>query len=322
MTEFPQDLSAPVEDDNTSSSVLRGVNFGIGCWAWGDRLFWGYGQGYQQDDLREVFDKSLEAGIRLFDTAEVYAQGKSEQILGEFLESTEQPVLVATKFMPYPWRFTRRGLLRALKGSLKRLGLPQVDLYQIHQPLPPVKPETWMQAMAEAVQAGLTKAVGVSNYDRSWMQRAYDTLLREGIQLESNQVEYNLLDRRVEKNGLLKQCREQGITLIAYSPLAMGMLTGKYSVENPPKGIRSGKYRKQTLVKLAPLVALLKKVGSAHAGKTPAQVALNWCICKGTLPIPGAKTLRQAEENAGALGWSLTPDEVEELDEASERANA
>jgi aryl-alcohol dehydrogenase-like predicted oxidoreductase len=307
-------------------SVLQGSEMGVGTWAWGDRLFWGYGGDYGQEEVRQVFHQSLGAGIRLFDTAEVYGQGKSEQMLGEFIQSLpeeeRQSVIVATKYMPYPWRLGRGSLLRALQGSLKRLGLPSVDLYQVHQPIPPVNPETWMMAMTEAVQAGLIKGVGVSNYDRDWTQRAYDTLIREGIPLTSNQVEYSLLDRKIEKNGLLKQCQELGVTVIAYSPMAMGILSGKYTPANPPRGIRAGRYGRRLLEKVAQLVTLMKKVGANHAGKTASQVAINWCICKGTLPIPGAKNLQQAEQNAGALGWRLTSDEVAQLDEASDKVVA
>ena len=309
------------------NSWLNEVNFGVGTWAWGDRLVWGYGSGYSADDVRQAFDASLAAGVTLFDTAEVYGQGRSEQLLGQFIKESSgeasggPQVLVATKFMPFPWRLRKQALLRALKGSLRRLGLEQVDLYQIHQALPPVNVETWMDAMAEAVQTGLTRAVGVSNYNRSWTQRAYDALAREGIPLASNQVEYSLINRKVEKNGLLKQCQETGVRLIAYSPLGMGLLTGKYTVENPPAGIRAGRYNKKFLARMTPLLTLMKRIGQEHDGKTPAQVALNWTICKGTLPIPGAKTVSQAEQNAGALGWRLTDDEVAALDEASDPLN-
>jgi aryl-alcohol dehydrogenase-like predicted oxidoreductase len=300
-------------------SVLKDLNFGIGTWAWGDRLFWGFGRGYAAEDLRQVYDSSLEAGIRLFDTAEVYGQGRSEQFLGEFIRESGEQVIIATKFLPFPWRLSRRSLIRALQGSLKRLGVRQVDLYQVHQPLPPVNVETWMSAMAEAVQMGLTREVGVSNYDLSWTQRAYDALAREGIPLASNQVEYSLINRKIEKDGLLKLCQDLGIRLIAYSPLGMGLLTGKYTRDNPPSGIRGSRNNRRLLERMTPLLTLMKRIGSDHAGKTPAQVALNWTICKGTLPIPGAKNLSQAEQNAGALGWELSSEEVAALDEASDQ---
>ena len=312
--------------ERTGQNVLSGVSFGVGTWAWGDRLFWGYGSGYAQDEVRQAFEFSLEAGIRLFDTAEVYGQGQSELLLGDFIraareKSPQEQLLVATKFMPFPWRLSRSSLLRALRGSLRRLGLSQVDLYQIHQPLPPVNVDTWMAGLVEATQAGLTRAVGVSNYDVSRTQRSYDALIREGIHLASNQVEYSLLNRKIEKDGLLKLCQDLDITLIAYSPLAMGVLTGKYTPENPPKGVRGGRYNRRLLQRIVPLLTLMRKIGAAHSGKTPAQVALNWVICKGALPIPGAKNLAQAEQNVGALGWQLTEEEVAALDAASNAVN-
>jgi aryl-alcohol dehydrogenase-like predicted oxidoreductase len=308
-----------MSDVPAKQSFLNDIPTGVGTWAWGDSLIWGYGRGYSVDDVRKAFDASLAAGINFFDTAEIYGQGKSEQNLGEFAKTASQPIYIATKFMPFPWRLGRGSLIRALKGSLKRLGVAQVDLYQIHQPFPPVTPETWMSALVEAVQAGLIREAGVSNYDRAWTQRAYDALSREGIQLASNQVEYSLIDRDIEKSGLLKHCQELGVRVIAYSPLGMGLLSGKYSPENLPSGIRGTRYNRRYLKRLTPLLTLMKRIGSDHAGKTPVQVALNWTICKGTLPIPGAKNLVQAEQNAGALGWQLSEEEIALLDEASDR---
>ena len=303
-------------------SIFNGVQIGTGTWAWGDRMVWGFGQGYQENDLKAVFEASMKAGIHLFDTAEVYGQGKSETYLGQFLREAEQPAAVATKFMPYPWRLSRASLLRALRGSLRRLGVEQVALYQIHMPLPPVTVESWMEAMLEAVHAGLTQAVGVSNYDRRQTQRAVDTLAHQGVRLASNQVEYHLLNRKVETSGLLKQCMESGVKVIAYSPLAMGLLTGKYGPDRLPSGFRGGRTNRKSLAAIQPLIALLRRIGADHAGKTPAQVALNWVICKGALPIPGAKTLEQMEQNAGAVGWALSEAEVAELDEMSARVSA
>lgn len=299
--------------------VFENISLGIGTWAWGDSLFWNYGRGYGEEDLRQVFQKSLAAGVRFFDTAEVYGQGKSETFLGRFIEESSAKVIVATKFMPFPWRLRRKSLIKALKKSLSRLGLPMVDLYQIHNNLPPVTVETWMEAMLEAVQAGLVGAVGVSNYDRQQTQRALDTLTSQGVPLASNQVEYHLLNRTIEKNGLLDQCREQGVTIIAYSPLAQGILSGKYSPEHLPGGVRRGRYGRRYLDQIQPLLRVMRKIGADREGKTPAQVALNWTICKGTLPIPGAKTPGQLEQNLGALDWKLTEEEIAQLDETSDQ---
>lgn len=305
--------------DNSESSLFEGVEMGVGTWAWGDRLMWGYGRGYSIADLRSVFETSLASKIRMFDTAEVYGQGQSEQILGSLIKSTQEPVFIATKFMPFPWRLSRSALRKALAASLRRLGVPAVDLYQIHMPLPPVNIETWMEAMAEVYQAGMISGVGVSNYDSDQMQRAYDHLRRDGIHLSSNQVEYNLLKRKVEKSGLLKRCNELGVRLISYSPLSQGILTGKYTPEKPPQGVRAGQFSRRFLEKIQPLIKLMMRIGTDHGGKQPAQIAINWTVCKGTLPIPGAKTIRQAEQNCGAGGWRLSESEVMELDEMSDR---
>ncbi len=309
-----------MDPDKKRNPVFEDVALGVGTSAWGDRFLWGYRQGYQDQDLREAFERAVEAGVNFFDSAESYGSGRSEELLGEFLKSTSQPIKIATKFFPYPWRLTRGGLLRALRGSLRRLDRSKVELYQLHWATPPVTIETWMEAMVEAYHAGMIGAIGVSNCDRSQTQRAYDTLTREGIPLASNQVEYNLLNRQIEKNGLLEFCQELGITLIAYSPMARGVLTGKYSPQNPPRGMRSLTYTPQLLAKCQPLINQLKKIGSEHGGKTAGQVALNWVMCKGAIPIPGAKNFLQAEQNVGAAGWQLTQEEVMALDDFSDRA--
>ena len=297
---------------------------GIGAWSWGDQFYWGYGRAYQQADVAAAYAASREAGVNFFDTAEAYGQGRSERLLGEFVRQDAAPreaVCIATKFMPFPWRLRRASLTRALQASLKRLGLERVDLYQVHIPLPPMPVENWADALADAVQAGLTRAVGVSNYSEEQMRRAFAVLKMRGVPLASNQVDYSLLNRKVEQNGVLRACQELGVTLIAYSPLAQGILSGKYTPENPPTGFRSQRYNRALLERVQPLIRLLHEIGRDHAGKTPSQVALNWCICKGSAPIPGAKNARQAQENAGALGWRLTAEEVARLDDASMAIN-
>lgn len=290
---------------------------GVGAWAWGDRFVWGFGQSYGKEDVAEAFHASREANLDFFDTAEIYGLGTSERLLGEFIRSDGPAPMVATKFMPYPWRLRRKSLVKALRDSLDRLGLSRVDLYQIHQPMPPVSIETWMDGLAEAVELGLTRAVGVSNYSPKQMERAHKALARHGIPLASNQVEYSLLTRNPEASGLLQLCRDLNVTLIAYSPIGMGLLTGKYGPWNPPPAARRRRVR-LSLTWLTSLLDTLAEIGRAHGGKTPAQVAINWTITKGTLPIPGAKNRRQAAENFGALGWTLTDAEVARLDELSD----
>ncbi len=318
-----------IEDNYTVSDriVLGTTNInisplGLGTWQWGDKLVWSYGSGEFNDaDLQAGFQRTLAAGINFFDTAESYGSGRSETLLGQYLKRAIQEgktpqdgVVIATKFMPYPWRMSRNELLLALKQSLIRLGLDHVDLFQVHHPAPPRSPETWAASLADAVEAGLAKAVGVSNYSEDWMRRAHAVLARRGIPLASNQVEYSLIVRDPEWNGVLKACNELGITLIAYSPLAKGLLTGKYSRQNPPRGVRRFMARRY-LNKIDPLILSLQKIGEAHGGKTPGQVSLNWLMGKGAVPIPGIKNFRHAEENSGAVGWHLTKDEMEELDQ-------
>ena len=303
---------------------IRISPLGLGTWQWGDRMMWGYGKTYTESDIHDAFHVSLQSGINFFDTAEVYGKGRSEQLLGACLQEARQspliaPLVVATKFMPYPWRLWKGALLSKLRASLARLRLERVDLYQIHAPFRPVPIEVWANALADAVAAGLTRSVGVSNYNSAQMLRAHSVLSKRGVPLASNQVEFHLLNRRVEHQGLLKLCRELGVTLIAYSPLAKGMLTGKYTPQTRPPGLRSYLFRRARLGKIQPLIQLMREIGKAHDGKSPAQVALNWVIGKGAVPIPGAKNAKQAQENAAALGWRLAEAEIAALDGESQK---
>jgi aryl-alcohol dehydrogenase-like predicted oxidoreductase len=298
---------------SNETRFLHSIQMGLGAWQWGDRMVWGYGQTHTDEDIRKAFDVSLSLGIRFIDTAENYGSGFSERLLGKFLKETDQPVLIATKYFPWPWRFSKGFIPRALKGSLERLGVEAVDLYQIHWSSPLMSPETMMEGMVECVKQGLTRTVGVSNFGHKKMIRAYTTLARHGIPLASNQVHYSLLSREVEKNGTLARCKELGIRLIAYSPLEKGLLTGKYSVENPPPGVRASQYA-ELIKKIPPVIKVMQEIGQNHGGRTVAQVALNWLICKGALPIPGAKNVVQAEQNAGGAGWQMNADDVAMLD--------
>jgi aryl-alcohol dehydrogenase-like predicted oxidoreductase len=174
-----------------------------------------------------------------------------------------------------------------------------------------------MEGMLACLESGLTRAVGVSNFNQADTLRAYSTLSRHNVALASNQVHYSLLRRQIEKNGLLSRCNELGIRLIAASPLEMGLLTGKYGSTAPVPGNRGLRYA-NLIGRIGTLLNVMTKIGQNHGGKSNAQVALNWVIAKGAMPIPGAKNARQALENAGALGWLLTPEDVDALDQASD----
>lgn len=287
---------------------------GIGTWAWGDRLFWSYGKDYDAAEVQQAFNAAVESGVNFFDTAEIYGFGESEKLLGQFMKQTSQPVMIATKYFPLPWRFSGSAVADTLSASLKRLQLPSVDLYQVHWPFDFfMGEETLMNALADEVQQGRIKAVGVSNYSAEKMQRAHELLAKRGVPLAVNQMQYSLLARQIEKNGVLDTAKKLGVTILAYSPLAQGLVTGKYTPENytQPTGARrlDPRFTKEGLQKLMPLVNLLKEIGQKY-DRTPAQVALNWLIAQGNVvPIPGAKNASQAQQNAGALGWEMTEEE-------------
>lgn len=302
---------------SSETRFLHAIEMGLGAWQWGDRIVWQYGHGYSAEEVHQAFQVSANEGIRFVDTAEIYGNGLSERLLGQFLRETDRPILVATKFFPWPWRFTKGALRRALKGSLTRMGIESVDLYQIHWPTPIMSTDRLMEGLTDCVKSGLTRTVGVSNFGQSRMLAAYSSLARHNIPLASNQVHYSLLSRAVEKNGTLSRCKELGIRLIAYSPLEKGLLSGKYNADSPPPGSRARSYT-GLLPKIEPLLKLMTEIGQDHGGKSNAQIALNWTICKGALPIPGAKNAEQAQQNAGALGWRLTEDEVAKLDAVSD----
>jgi aryl-alcohol dehydrogenase-like predicted oxidoreductase len=304
--------------------VLAGTHvaispMGVGTWAWGDRGTWGMG-GYDasltRDTIRDAWGASIDAGICFFDTAEVYGRGESERIIGSLLAddpARAAGVVIATKFFPSPQKLlVGRALLKALRASLSRLGLESVDLYQIHGPVSLRSHGALADALAAAQQAGLVRAVGVSNYSIREMRSIAAQLERRGLRLATNQVEFSLLRRSPETGGLLAACGDLGVVPLAYSPIGQGRLTGKYSAANPPPGRRT--FSKHPMEVVDGVVDVLRRIGALHCDRTPSQVALNWVMAKGAVPIPGAKNKAQAEENAGALGWSLDDAEVAELD--------
>ena len=294
---------------------------GVGTWAWGDRTTWGMG-GYDttftEAAIEEAWTASLDAGLALFDTAEVYGKGESERIIGRLLAqdpSRRSSVVLATKFMPMPYKLNVGGAMRAaLEASIERLGVEHVDLYQIHGPISLRSKGALAEALAEVHAAGLTSAVGVSNYSVKEMTKIHTELAKRGVPLASNQVEHSLLRRAPETSGLLDACQRLGVVLLAYSPIGQGRLTGKYSAANPPPGKRG--FSAHPMETVDRVVAELRRIDGARE-RTPSQVALRWLIEKGTVPIPGAKNAAQATENAGALGWSLTEEEMAALDAAS-----
>ncbi|XP_020238943.1 uncharacterized oxidoreductase At1g06690, chloroplastic [Cajanus cajan] len=319
-------LNTVVEEKvKLGGSDLKVTRVGIGAWSWGDTTYW---NNFEWNDRSEkaaknAFNVSIDGGLTFFDTAEVYGSGlalgaiNSETLLGRFIKERKETdpdteIAVATKFAALPWRFGRQSVLTALKDSLCRLGLTSVDLYQLHWP-GVWGNEGYIDGLGDAVEKGLVKAVGVSNYSEKRLREAYEKLKKRGIPLASNQVNYSLIYRAPEEKGVKAACDELGITIIAYSPIAQGVLTGKYTPDKPPSGPRGRIYTPEFLTRLQPLLNKIGEIGEKY-DKTPTQVSLNWLVAQGNVvPIPGAKTAEQAEEFRGSLGWRLTDEEVAEL---------
>ncbi|HEY9832279.1 MAG TPA: aldo/keto reductase [Stenomitos sp.] len=303
---------------------------GCGTWAWGNRLLWGYDEG-MDNQLQAVFNLCVSHGVTLFDTGDSYGTGKlngrSEQLLGQFsreyLGSNSDKICLATKLAAYPWRLTRQSMVSAGKASAQRLGR-NVDLVQMHWSTAnyaPWQERALLQGLADLYEQGLVKGVGLSNYGPKRLKWVHQQFADRGVPISTLQVQYSLLSTYpVTQLGLKDVCDELGIKLIAYSPLGLGLLTGKYSEKGSfPKGIRGVLFR-QLLPGIRPIVDGLRAIAQSR-NKTLSQVALNWCICKGTIPIPGAKSVEQATENVGALGWQLDSNEVAELDRAAARVD-
>ncbi|KAG2427969.1 hypothetical protein HXX76_011956 [Chlamydomonas incerta] len=313
----PQDLV-------TLAGGLTVPVLGVGAWSWGDRSgYWGYGREYGKEESRAAYQAMIARGLTFIDTAEVYGFGKSEEFLGEFIRE-QAPALprpvVATKFAPLPWRFTAASVTAAAKASLGRMGLPSMGLYMQHWP--GYGPQyffndAYLQGLADCKDQGLCQAVGVSNFSAARVRGAVKLLGSRGVPLASNQVQYSLLYRAPETSGVLEACREAGVMPVAYSPLCQGLLTGKYSASGAkPSGPRALVYGERRLTEVAPVIEAVRAIATER-GKSMAQVSLNWVICKGALPIPGAKNAKQLDDVAGALGWRLSEGEVAELDRVS-----
>ena len=306
-------------------SSLRVPCLGVGVMTWGDAkglarfhpAKTAYGGAQGPDEERQAFEASLSAGVNFFDTAAMYSGGASERRLGELARGKD--VVIASKF-PGGFRFRTEDFPMELDASLKRLGRSSIDLYQHHFPNNSVSIPQLMDLLADAVEAGKVKAVGVSNYSAEQMRIACDALAKRGVPLASNQVEYSLLHRQPETNGVLDACRELGITLIANQPLASGALTGKYTRGTRPTGFfrrLMPNFRGKGLEAIAPVVNLLGEIGERY-DKSPAQVAIRWLIENPlVLPIPGAKNAKQAAANAEALNIHLKPEEVKTLNQAT-----
>jgi aryl-alcohol dehydrogenase-like predicted oxidoreductase len=289
---------------------------GLGTWQFGARE-WGYGEDYARQQARDIVRRALDLGVTLFDTAEMYGFGRSERILGEALgERPESPAFLATKL--FPVLPLAPVVEQRAVASASRLGTRRIDLYQVHWPNPLVSDGTIMRGMSTLQRVGLVGEVGVSNYPLTRWQAAERAL---GGRVLSNQVPYSLADRAPEKD-LLPFAAEAGRVVIAYSPLAQGLLSGRYDRANRPANrVRAGNplFLPENLDRAGELIGVLREVADAH-GAAPAQIALAWVIRHPAVTaIPGASSVEQLESNVAAAEIELSGDEYAALSAASDR---
>lgn len=309
-------------------SSIRITPIGLGCWQFSNRVglpgkFW---PPLPIEATREIVKTAMDGGINWFDTAEAYGWGTSEERLADALRAAHvEPgrAVVATKW--HPFGRSAGHMIRSIGERKERLGAYAIDLYQIHAPASFSTMGMEAHALARLVERGDIRTAGISNYGAGAMRRMHAALARLGIPLVSNQVEYSLLKRRIESNGVLAAAKELGITIIAYSPLAQGVLTGKFHENTALKksaGLRritNPAFYAARMRKSLPLIAALKEIAAKYEA-TPGQVALNWLVTfhgPNVVAIPGATKVSQARENAAALLFRLSDDEMARIDELS-----
>ncbi len=303
---------------------------GLGCWQFsnGKGVIGNYWTELAQQTMTGIVKAALDSGINWFDTAEIYGRGNSESALAHALTTLNiapRSIRIATKWWPL-WR-TAGNIPRTIDQRLTKLNPYPIDLYQVHLPYGFSSVKAEMNQMADLVEAGKIRSIGISNFSARAMRTAVEVLAKRGHRLASNQVKYSLLHRKIESNGVLDFAREAGITIIAYSPLAQGLLTGKFHA-NPElikkrRGPRkySHNFKDSGLRESAPVITLLQEIGKKYEA-TPSQVALNWVINRAgetVVAIPGASSLRQAKENAHVLNFTLSTEEIDRLNRRSRR---
>ncbi len=306
-----------LSSDQTGGMIKKVSVIGLGTWQFGSKE-WGYGQGYADTEATAIVRRALELDVTLFDTAEIYGFGRSERILGRALGNDLESIFLATKILPV--MPVAPVVEQRAVASAERLGAHHLDLYQVHQPNPAVRDGTIMRGMRALQRVGLVGEVGVSNYSLKRWQAAESAL---GSRVWSNQVRYSLVDRRPERD-LIPYAESNGRVVIAYSPLAQGLLSGRYHEGNlPANRVRAANplFLPENLERAAGLIATLQTIADAHSA-TPAQIALAWAIHHpSVVAIPGASSLKQLESNVAAADIKLSNDEYETLRTASDRFN-
>jgi aryl-alcohol dehydrogenase-like predicted oxidoreductase len=287
---------------------------GLGTWQFGSAE-WGYGRAFAEGEGVRIVQRALDLGINLIDTAEIYGFGRSERTVGRAIAGRRNEAFLATKIFPVaPFDPVVRQRARA---SLRRLGVDRIDLYQAHWPNRVIPPGPLFAALGQLQREGLVTHIGVSNYSLDGWQSAERTL---GGPILSNQVEYSLAQRSPEQD-LLGWARSHDRIIVAYSPLAQGLLSGRYSSTNRPGRMRSMRplFSPENLDRAGDLSRALREIASKHQAM-PAQVALAWLIRRPhVVVIPGASSVAQLESNVAAADLDLTDDDDHRLAETSDR---
>jgi aryl-alcohol dehydrogenase-like predicted oxidoreductase len=287
---------------------------GLGTWQFGSKE-WGYGAEYAQTESGRILERALDLGINLVDTAEIYGRGESERIVGRYLDGRRQEAFVATKVLPI--MPTSKYVERHGRASAARLGIGTIDLYQIHWPNPAVPIAQQMQGMRRLQAAGIVTAVGVSNFSLTRWKAAEQAL---GTPVLSNQVQYSLVARKPDAE-LVPYAQRNDRLVIAYSPLGMGLLSGRYDADHPPRGsarLNNPLFLPENLDRARPLIDALRTIADAHDA-TPTQVALAWVVHHdNVVAIPGASSVAQLEANAAAADLELSADEMTRLTQVSD----
>ncbi len=299
------------------------IGLGVMQFAGGKGMFRMMFNDLSQGTMSAIVKAALDGGINWFDTAELYGRGRSERGLANGLKDAgvkDDEVVVATKWSPM--LRTAGNIPRTIGQRMKYLDGYAIDLFMVHQPWGFSSPEAEMNAMADLVQAGKIRSVGVSNFNAEQMRRAHDALEKRGIPLAVNQMQYSLLHRNIETDGVLDVAKELGITIVAWSPLARGILSGRFHKD--PERLKNTPFARRMMMRrelerTQPLISVLEDM-SMNYDATPAQVALNWLIhFQGdmVLAIPGASKVEQAEQSASAMNFVLSGEDMDRLDEVS-----
>lgn len=295
----------------------------MGAWAWGDSGKFGnvFGNKMTVEDFKPIFDEAMKNGLNLWDTAAVYAMGKSENILGEFIKNVNrEDIIISTKFTPQIANTevsAEEAAQEMINGSKKRLNIDYADIYWIHNP---ADVEKWTPAIIPLAKSGQIKSIGVSNHNMAELERASEILEKENLKVSAVQNHFSLLNRTSEKAGILDYCRKNGITFYAYMVLEQGALSGNYDSTNLfPEGSERAKAYNDVMPKIEKLIKKLRLLGEKY-NASAAQIATAWAISKGTVPIIGVTKVKHVNDAAKASKIVFLPTEIEELETLAKQA--